>query len=549
MAGFGDVLKIIGEFGAFQKCLIFLLCIPSFLTPFHMFGQIFISIEVPHYCNSSWIRAISPNLTFQQELNLTIPKRTDGSFEQCSRFAPVDLDIESIANYGFNSTQGCEEGWVYPTMDVPTLVTEFDLVCDQSYLNDISQSIFMGGLLVGSLIFGSLSDRVGSQISILIALFIMGFFGTIASLAPHFYVYVALRFVVGTALAGISISVTTLSSEWVGPSYRPQALIIIHCANALGQMALACVAYFVSDWRLFQITTSAPAFLIFFYAWVLPRSARWLITKKRMNEAKDVILRAANINQRILSMDVFDQLALENTERRRSFLDLFKESHLRNVTLIMAWMWFVDSLVYYEVSLHVGDFGLNIYLTQLIFGAVEIPSRILSIFLLQWIGRKKCQSSWLILGGIMCVIICVIPKEFPLIVTVLAVIGKSAMAASFSTTYLFSAELFPTVVRQFGLGLCSMSARVAGILAPLLGMLARYHLAIPMFICGSASLVAGILCCFLPETRNKDLQDVPPEPEGPPSREIAPIYHIDLQTIPEVEEVVVDEATIRKSYV
>lgn len=39
------------------------------------------------------------------------------------------------------------------------------------------------------------------------------------------------------------------------------------------------------------------------------------------------------------------------------------------------------------------------------------------------------------------------PTEFPLIVTILAMIGKSAMAASFSTTYLFSAELFPTVVR------------------------------------------------------------------------------------------------------
>lgn len=124
MAGFGDVLKMIGEFGAFQKCLVLLLCIPSFLTPFHMFGQIFISIDVPHYCNTSWIRAISPNLTFQQELSLTIPKRTDDSMVECSRFTPIDLDIESITKYGLNSTQDCEQGWVYPTMNMPTLVTE-----------------------------------------------------------------------------------------------------------------------------------------------------------------------------------------------------------------------------------------------------------------------------------------------------------------------------------------------------------------------------------------------------------------------------------------
>uniref|UniRef100_A0A670ZXC3 Solute carrier family 22 member 13-like n=1 Tax=Pseudonaja textilis TaxID=8673 RepID=A0A670ZXC3_PSETE len=465
----------------------------------------FLVNDVPHYCNTSWIQAISPNLTFQQRLNLTIPKRTDDSLDECSRFTPVDLDIETIMKYGLNSTQTCEQGWVYPTMKVPTLVTEFDLVCDRRDLCDISQSIFMGGLLAGSLIFSSLSD---SRMSILVALFIMAFFGCIISLASHFYVYIALRFIVGTALAGISISVATLSSEWVGPSYRPQALIIIHCANALGQMALAGIAYFVPDWRLFQITVSAPAFLVFFYSWVLPSSARWLITKKKMKEAKDSLLRAAAANNRVISEDVIDQLAPERKVPSKCILDLFKKSYLRNMTLIMAWIWFVDSLVYYEVSFHVGDFGLNIYLTQLIFGAVEIPSRILSIFLLQWIGRKKCQSTWLVLGGIVCVMISVLPKEYPLIVTVLAVIGKSSMAAAFSTTYLFSAEIFPTVVRQFGLGFCSTFARVAGILAPLLGILAKYHLAIPMFTCGSLALIAGILCFFLPETCNKDLQDL-----------------------------------------
>uniref|UniRef100_A0A8C6XMU5 Major facilitator superfamily (MFS) profile domain-containing protein n=1 Tax=Naja naja TaxID=35670 RepID=A0A8C6XMU5_NAJNA len=417
-----------------------------------------------------------PEYLLESELNLTIPKRMDNSLDECSRFTPVDLDIETIMKYGLNSTQDCEQGWVYPTMKVPTLVTEFDLVCDRRDLSDISQSIFMGGLLAGSLIFSFLSD---SRKSILVALFIMGFLGSIVSQAPHFYVYIALRFIMGTALAGIHINVATLSSEWVGPSYRPQALIIIHCANALGQMALAGIAYLIRDWRLFQIITSAPALVIIFYVWVLPSSARWLITRNKMKEAKEILLRAASINNRTISQDVIDQVPNE-------------------IRLLVR---FVDSLVYYEMSLHVGDFGLNIYLTQLIFGAVEIPSRIFCMFLLQWIGRKKCQSTWLLLVGIV------------LFVTVLAVIGKSAMAAAFSSTCLFSAEIFPTIVRPFGLGFCSICARVAGILAPLLGMLARYHAAIPMFTCGSLALIAGILCFFLPETCNKDLQDLIPEPK------------------------------------
>ncbi|NWI71381.1 S22AD protein, partial [Todus mexicanus] len=64
--------------------------------------------------------------------------------------------------------------------------------------------------------------------------------------------------------------------------------------------------------------------------------------------------------------------------------------------------------------------------------------------------------------------------------TVLAIIGKFAASASFSTSYVYSAELFPTVIRQTGVGLCSMTARVAAVIAPLLRLLDQFHRAIPM---------------------------------------------------------------------
>ncbi|NXU80660.1 S22AD protein, partial [Oreotrochilus melanogaster] len=54
------------------------------------------------------------------------------------------------------------------------------------------------------------------------------------------------------------------------------------------------------------------------------------------------------------------------------------------------------------------------------------------------------------------------------VITILAITGKFTASSAFSTSYVYTAELFPTVIRQTGAGLCSMAARVSGILAPLI---------------------------------------------------------------------------------
>ena len=52
-------------------------------------------------------------------------------------------------------------------------------------------------------------------------------------------------------------------------------------------------------------------------------------------------------------------------------------------------------------------------------------------------------------------------------------IGKFCISASFAIIYVFSAELFPTVVRNVGVGSGSFWARVGGVVAPYIGELVR----------------------------------------------------------------------------
>lgn len=159
---------------------------------------------------------------------------------------------------------------------------------------------------------------------------------------------------------------------------------------------------------------------------------------------------------------------------------------------------FVNVLVYYGLSLNISDFGMNIYLTQMIFGLVEMPARTITLFTLNR-SRKISQLAFLAVGGSACLMTIFIPKgvdacvppphevdsyckpnrdtntrlplpccssviisvwwkrctdssltsplELSVIKTVLAMIGKFGITASLSIIYVYSAEVFPTVIR------------------------------------------------------------------------------------------------------
>ncbi|NXG40324.1 S226A protein, partial [Dromaius novaehollandiae] len=91
--------------------------------------------------------------------------------------------------------------------------------------------------------------------------------------------------------------------------------------------------------------------------------------------------------------------------------------------------------------------------------------------------------------------------------TALAVFGKGCLAASFNCVYLYTSELYPTVIRQTGMGLGNTLARVGSITAPLVKMAGELFPTLPFIIYGAAPVAAGLAATFLPETRNAPLPE------------------------------------------
>ncbi|XP_068160454.1 solute carrier family 22 member 13-like [Antennarius striatus] len=509
MTSFGQIIKEIGEFGLFQKRLLFALCLPSIFASFDVIGQVFTGMYFPHHCNTDWILERGPNLTEEKQKNLTLPVNEDGSFESCKMFTPVDLDLETIEAYGINSTTGCTDGWDYDThKGASSTATEFDLVCDRSGLIQISQSVYMSGFLVGAVACGAVNDRFGRRFSIIFYLSLLMLFGVSCAFAPNIYVLMVFKFFRG-ATGGVTVMNTSVMGvEWTDPSKAAICTEVICMCFSVGLLILSGIAHLVPDWRTLELVLFCPLVILvgLFYRF-LPESARWLLATGRKEEARKQLQRAARINGRTFPEEQFEKLEIEDMEKRKNMLDIIKIPYLRKQTSILCYNWFSVSLLYYGLSLNVGDFGLNIYLTQFIFGLVEFPANMFALFLLLRVGRRIPQAGFMSFAGATCLLTLAVPKDLPVVVTIIAVLGKGAATASFSTAYIYSAELYPTVLRQNGVGLNSMFARVAGISAPLIRLLEVYHYSIPMVIYGTIPIVAGGFCLLLPETRNVELQD------------------------------------------
>ncbi len=63
------------------------------------------------------------------------------------------------------------------------------------------------------------------------------------------------------------------------------------------------------------------------------------------------------------------------------------------------------------------------------------------------------------------------------------------------------------------MGVSSMSARVGGIIAPLILILGDYWQPLPLLIFGTSSISAGLLVLILPETKGKALPETLEEGE------------------------------------
>ncbi|NXA23981.1 S22A3 protein, partial [Ibidorhyncha struthersii] len=521
MPSFDEVLKEAGEFGRFQKRVFFLLCQTGITFSFLFASVVFLG-QAPgsYWCRIPGAAELSERCgwTLEEERNFTVLPLHLGngsSRGECERLDIVwDASVSCaspLTHYGNHSVDNlplaaCHNNWVYKQPH-SSIVSEYNLVCGNAWMLDLSQAILNLGFLAGAFALGYAADRYGRILIYLLSCLGVGICGIIAAFAPNFTVFLIFRFLQGVFGKGTWMTCYVIVTEIVGSDQRIVG-IVIQIFFTLGIMILPGIAYLVPTWQGIQLAISLPNFLFLLYYWVVPESPRWLLTRKKGEKALKIMHSIAKHNGKYLSPH-FSEITISNEEvSNPSFLDLVKTPRMRRNTLILMYAWFTSALIYQGLVMRLGIVGGNLYLHFFISGAVELPAAFLILVTIDRIGRRLPFGISNIVAGIACLITAFLPEDIPWLKTTVATLGRLGITMAFEIVYLVNTELYPTTLRNFGVSLCSSLCDLGGIIAPfLLFRLADIWLELPLIIFSILAVVCGLLVLLLPETKGISLPE------------------------------------------
>ncbi|XP_052750899.1 organic cation transporter protein-like [Galleria mellonella] len=394
---------------------------------------------------------------------------------------------------------------------VNTIISEWDLVCERNWLASFTQMMLQLGILIGSIVFGFLSDRYGRKNTFLMSIVILIAFSFGIPYSPNYTTFTILRFFMGFGTAGTMVISFVIIMETIGPRYRELFGCLFQIPFILGHMTTPLFAYYFRSWDTFSLSIAVPQVIYLGYFFLLSESPRWLISVGKVKEATEIVTQAAIMNNlptekigEVLANLSQDRLT-KTDESKLNYSDLF-QSTLRIRSVCCCAMWLITGTMYYGFNQYISQTSSDTFVSIAVSASIQIPSNLMSIWLIKILGRKKTMTSVFILGGAFIIALGFVPKIYWLTL-LLGSLGVSCAGAAATTLYVYTTELFPTVVRNMGMGACSTFMRIGSMFAPFVSNLSITTPWLPTVIFGISSICAGLIVLLLPETKGKVLPD------------------------------------------
>ncbi|XP_076332507.1 organic cation transporter protein-like isoform X2 [Tachypleus tridentatus] len=412
-----DITLIMGGTGPWQRRVFLLIFVATLPNAWHILVTIFLAPNIDHWCGGR--PDVFHNMSEVEWKNFSVPvvaqETGQRSFSKCWMY-------DVMNNTNLNNTREvhyCFE-WEYDhTQYKSSIVEQWNLVCNNSWMISLSQMFYMSGYLVSSFITGQLSDRFGRRPIILLSIATGSLSGILCALSPSFIIFVILRFFVALGVTGIVTSSFVLLMEIIDQSQRSTLGIAFQMGWAVGFLTLSVLAWFIRDWTYLQLSISVPLLALAGHWWLLPESPRFLLSHRRFQEAEHELKKALITNGKdpsnlpsIMSKLVANVENENSTYKEKTILDLLKVPKWRKKSLAVFSIWFAISFIYFGLSFNTNNLGGDPFLNFVIAGAVEFPSYFGTIFVVKRLGRKFPLMISVIIAGVALLLIIPVPYGY-----------------------------------------------------------------------------------------------------------------------------------------
>lgn len=416
-------------------------------------------------------------------------------------------------------------GWLFDSMDtgliafiLPVLAKEWGLAPGQMGLIG---SIGLIGMALGAVISGTVADRIGRKKVFTITVLLYSIASAFCALSWNYQSLLVFRFLVGFGLGGELPVAATLVSEYAPSRVRGRFIVLLESFWGLGWIAAACIAYFfipVYGWRMAFLIGALPALYVCLIRLHMPESVRYLLTRGRVDEARQIVLSLEK------QLHVPSALFTGETEpvpvvAKASFQELWKKPFMSRT--IMLWLvWFGINFSYYGIFMWLPSLvfqqGFTVVKTfeyVLIMTLAQLPGYYCAAWLVDKIGRKYTLSAFLLFSG-------VASYFFGHASTAATLMMWGSVMSFFNlgawgVLYTYTPEQYPTAIRALGSGWAAGFGRFGGMAAPMMvgALLARsfgFASVFYMFALVFAA-VAVIVLSLGVESKQKDLESLSDE--------------------------------------
>jgi len=361
----------------------------------------------------------------------------------------------------------------------------------------LASSAYLAGAVLGALVFGWLTDRLGRKRLFFITLAVYLLATAATALSWSLWSFALFRFLTGAGIGGEYTAINSTIQELVPARYRGWTDLVINgsfwigaAVGAAGSIVLLDPALLAPElgWRLAFLIGAALGLVIFLMRFWLPESPRWLMTHGRVAEATAVVdgidakFRAEGHRFADDPLPVIRLRARDHTPLAEVARTLFHTARQRTLVglALMAAQAFFYNAIFFTYALVLTDFyGIradHVGWYILPFAAGNFLGPVLLGRLFDTVGRRPMIAATYALSGIL-----LAGAGYLFATGVLSAAGQTlawmaiffVASAAASSAYLTVSETFPLEIRALAIAFFyAVGTGIGGVAGPwLLGSL------------------------------------------------------------------------------